>query len=281
MVLNEDAIIGEEGNVNKAYLEYSSNPKDKTETKRSEEDFAIVYTYKLQIDKVDEDNNALAGAQFKLEKKMANGSKVLVNNLNINSESTFIFNGIDDGEHILTETVSPQGYNPIDPIEFIVVADHEVLISSVDEEILNELSVESQTDIDLDPSIDGGNILINIVNKETEIKIIKQDEQGTSIQGAELQILDEYDSVIDTWTSDGSAHVVTGLTAGKTYTLHEKTPPDGYALSEDVEFTVNNEENQTITMTDKKTKMNILKTDEDNNPLAGAVKNKRWFNSNR
>ena len=271
LVLNEDAIIGKEGNVNRAYLEYSSNPKDKTETKITEEDDAFVFTYKLQINKVDEDSNALDGAQFKLEKKMANGNKVLVKKFDFNSESTFIFNGIDDGEYILTETVSPQGYNPIDPIEFIVVAEHEVLISSVDEEILTELSVESQTDIDLDPSIDGGNILIDIVNKETEIKIIKQDEQGNSIQGAELQILDEYDSVIDTWTSDGSAHVVTGLTAGKTYTLHEKTPPDGYALSEDVEFTVNNEENQTVTMTDKKTKMNILKTDEDNNPLEGAV----------
>ena len=120
-------------------------------------------------------------------------------------------------------------------------------------------------------SLEGGNILINIENKETEIKIIKQDEQGNSIQGAVLQIIDEYDSVIDNWTSDGSAHAVTGLITGKTYTLHEETPPDGYALSEDVEFTVNNEETQTVTMTDSKTKVSIVKKDANGNGLAGEV----------
>ncbi|MCI5484375.1 MAG: prealbumin-like fold domain-containing protein, partial [Clostridiales bacterium] len=41
--------------------------------------------------------------------------------------TSFTFSGLDDGNYRLTETVTPAGYNTIDPIEFTVNAEHDVL----------------------------------------------------------------------------------------------------------------------------------------------------------
>lgn len=40
--------------------------------------------------------------------------------------ATFTWKGVDDGRYRITETVTPPGYNTMDPIEFWVYADHEV-----------------------------------------------------------------------------------------------------------------------------------------------------------
>ena len=41
--------------------------------------------------------------------------------------TTFTFKGLDDGKYILTETKTPATYNTIDPIEFTVTANHEIV----------------------------------------------------------------------------------------------------------------------------------------------------------
>ena len=67
--LNSNAVLGEEGNVNKAKLEYSNNPNDSQGGKGSTPwDNVIVFTYKVVINKVDGDNNnaPLSGAEFTL-----------------------------------------------------------------------------------------------------------------------------------------------------------------------------------------------------------------------
>ena len=75
------------------------------------------------------EGNLKTGAAFKLEKQLVDGSWKLVKEFTVdetNPLSTFTFKGLDDGQYKLTETVTPSGYNTIDPIEFTVTADHNV-----------------------------------------------------------------------------------------------------------------------------------------------------------
>nr|AHF25645.1 collagen adhesin [uncultured bacterium Contigcl_24] len=133
--LNSDATVGSHGNVNEGSLEYSCNPnvdsegkpKPNEDTEETEKDFVICFTYKVELNKVDPYGNALTGAEFTLEKKLADGTtKAIALDEDESGETNFVFKGLDDGEYILTETVVPEGYAGIDPITFKVTADHEV-----------------------------------------------------------------------------------------------------------------------------------------------------------
>lgn len=132
--LNDEAVIGQQGNVNSAKVEYSNNPNVIEEGKpatpgASPWDNVIVFTYKIVINKVDQDNKALGNAAFKLEKKNAAGAfEVVLDYTNEASENktSFEFSGLDDGVYRLTETKTPEGYNSIDPITFSVTADHKI-----------------------------------------------------------------------------------------------------------------------------------------------------------
>lgn len=152
--LNENAVLGSAGNPNEVYLEYSNNPNNSEEgnndTGNTPKDVVIVFTYKTIINKVDSEKNALKGAAFKLEKLVKGAddeadSWVVVKEYTVNEENPvdkFEFVGLDDGKYKLTETVTPAGYNTIDPIEFTVTAEHDVLS---DNPALNSLSGNATT----------------------------------------------------------------------------------------------------------------------------------------
>lgn len=131
--LNENAVIGSLGNPNKMYMEFSNNPNSTTGTDKGQtpEDKVIVFTYKVVINKVDSRRIPLAGAAFKLEKVLSNGEKKLVKEYTIGEDeedlekTRFEFRGLDDGKYILTETVTPEGYNTMDPITFNITASHD------------------------------------------------------------------------------------------------------------------------------------------------------------
>lgn len=130
--LNGDAVIGSAGNTNKVYLEYSNNPNKSeegdNETGNTPEDTVVVFSYKTIINKVDGDKKPLTGAEFTLEKyiEKTNTWKAITVVKN-DKGTTFTFSGLDDGKYRLTETVTPAGYNTIDPIEFTITAEHSVL----------------------------------------------------------------------------------------------------------------------------------------------------------
>jgi len=236
-ILNENAVIGEPGNPNVMYMEYSNNPTDETCTGTTPEDKVVVFTYEVVVEKVDENGNPLSGAEFTLEKwipdteegalpenfgneeyghweevpggvvggttedgegriiringklvteytdpatgdlyykirdkatedasetdiylkasevdavasavsngmtlgvpyyELKNGviSRVAGNfsysirsiEREVTGGTTFSWNGVDDGHYRITETVTPPGYNTLDPVEFDVVAEHE------------------------------------------------------------------------------------------------------------------------------------------------------------
>ena len=130
-VLTEKAVLGEHGNVNKAKLQFSNNPNDSQggengPTGETPWDNVIVFTYKVEINKVNENSEPLSGAEFTLSKKFADGTTKDIAVVKNTAGTSFTFSGLDDGEYILTETKTPSRYNTISPITFIVTADHDI-----------------------------------------------------------------------------------------------------------------------------------------------------------
>jgi uncharacterized surface anchored protein len=111
-----------------------------------------------------------------------------------------------------------------------------------------------------------------MTDKKTKMNILKTDEDNNPLEGAVLQVKDG-NTVIDSWTSTTSTHEINGvLTAGKTYTLEEVTPPNGYAKAVSKQFTVPTDGSDiTVTMSDTKTKLEVTKVDNKNNNISGVV----------
>lgn len=163
--LNTDAVLGAQGNVNTAKLEYSNNPRGNG-TGTTPWDNVIVFTYKVVVNKVDQDNNPLVGAQFTLTKKTKNGTDV-VKTMDVNTTLTqFTLSGLDDGEYTLTETVTPAHYNTIDPITFTVNADHTITWETERrEDILTSLSGDKKVgEITFTSSKTDGTLTTNVIN---------------------------------------------------------------------------------------------------------------------
>lgn len=170
--LNENAVPGKHGNVNKAKLQFSNNPNDSQngETSPTGEtpwDNVIVFTYKTVINKVDDKNQPLKGAEFTLSKKMKDGSTTTVAVVKDSEGTTFTFNGLDDGDYVLTETKTPAGYNSIKPITFTVTANHTITWEGEDRDtILTSLSGNAASgEITFTPTDDKSELDTSVVNK--------------------------------------------------------------------------------------------------------------------
>ena len=145
-VLNENAVIGSEGNPNEAYLDYSNNPYDENSW-NSKADKVTVYTYGIDVTKTNKNTSPtpLPGAEFELSR--TNGGEALkfilsndegvyrlakedeeristtvleVGSAN-NMKGKLQLVGLDTGTYYLKETKAPAGYNKIStPIEIII-----------------------------------------------------------------------------------------------------------------------------------------------------------------
>ena len=102
------------------------------------------------------------------------------------------------------------------------------------------------------------------------VTMTKQDIGGNEIEGAELQVIDEDNNVVDEWTSTKEPHRINNLVEGKTYTLIEQYAPDGFVISNEIKFTVTTDkETQEVKMIDKV--LEISKQDIAGNELEGAT----------
>jgi len=141
--LNDDAVIGvgddELGNKNTAVLKYSNDPNNAASYGTTTEQTAQVYTYSLQVVKVDSNNRTttLPGAQFRLwryeganqiDKRYAvatdngDGTYTITGVTETESEGTllttdsngqFTVKGVNAGTYRLTEVTPPVGYNKL------------------------------------------------------------------------------------------------------------------------------------------------------------------------
>jgi hypothetical protein len=133
--------------------------------------------------------------------------------------------------YTLTEESAPNGYTVAESIEFTVTTDGTVR-----------------------------NVVME--DKQTVTNVRKLDESGSDLAGAALKITDSEGKTVDEWVSDGTVHTVLGLTAGQTYTLAETSAPDGYALAEEMTFTVSGDGETDVAMTDAKLKT-VTDSDSD------------------
>ena len=178
--LNDKAVLGNQGNVNKAKLEFSNNPNEeqngsnKPKTGETPWDNVIVFTYQVVVNKVKTDNTPLPGAEFTLEKALKGGGKKLVAVVKNTEGTTFTFKGLDDGDYILTETKTPATYNTIDPITFTVTAEHTVIWST-----------EARTDIltGLTGSTADGKVTFTANANKSELTTNVVNQSGATLPG--------------------------------------------------------------------------------------------------
>ena len=199
-VLNDNAVIGLDGQENTVKLIYSNNPNVKytpdTENNENEgathktggntdntpEDKVVVFTYEIDINKIDGDTNKpLAGAKFKL----SNGTKWAIVDTNgkltgwadseaggteLESDATGLFKiiGLDSGTYTLKETTPPEGYNlPANPsftVELTATTVNTQKYTSADypsaatvlTDIAGKINSENMTKLDPDESANRG-----------------------------------------------------------------------------------------------------------------------------
>ncbi len=184
--LNDSAVLGSQGNVNKAKLEFSNNPNGDGHG-TTPWDNVIVFTYKVVIDKVDDSDQPLTGAEFTLTKKVAkkDSDGNVVNGQDGKPEydaktvavvksdegTKFTFKGLDDGQYILTETVTPAGFNTIDPITFTVTADHKIEWTTEERtDVLKELKGDKVTgEISFTSDETEGSLTATVINKKGSV----------------------------------------------------------------------------------------------------------------
>ena len=127
--VNSNALRGLPGNENKMLIEYSNNPGT-DETGKTKEVNTKVYVFNLKFNKIGSDTNrALAGAQFKLERKVGTGDDwetVSGITYTVSDDGTvFTFAGLSTGTYKITETTTPDGYDTIKPVIFTFSANYD------------------------------------------------------------------------------------------------------------------------------------------------------------
>ena len=133
-MVNRYAIIAEDGNFNKAKLEYG-------DTFYTTEDSTFSKTYGIEIVKTDSQNTLIDGAQFKIYDAAEGGNEVEVvlmddgvtyRRARADEEgvSIVVKNGIvkvvgfDNGTYYLEETVAPAGYNKLTARQRFIISDN-------------------------------------------------------------------------------------------------------------------------------------------------------------
>ena len=92
-----------------------------------------------------------------------------------------------------------------------------------------------------------------IVMKDTQVDVNKLDVDGNVVPGATLQIVSvKTKNIVDQWETNRSVHLAEGLIVGQTYILREIKTPDGFAMANEMQFTVKEDENMSLSLINKK-----------------------------
>ncbi|QZY42285.1 LPXTG cell wall anchor domain-containing protein [Bacillus velezensis] len=196
---------------------------------------------KVTLIKKDENNNPLAGAVFKLEKKSSDGTYTLIkNNIESDKNGKVEINGLPAGYYRLMETKAPSGFEK------------------------NQV-----------PDVELG----SMVNYKGKAALTKKDADGRNLEGAVFKIIDsDGKTVQEDLVSEKDGKIETSGLAPGHYAFIETKAPDGYVLNtEKVEFTISETAEGKPESTDAGTAVNykgsvqLTKEDADGRNLEGAV----------
>ena len=155
-----------------------------------------------------------------------------------NGQITFMADLPVDGSYYVKELYAPDGF----------------VTTNEEQDFTFEYAGADQAEVSYDFTFE---------NEATTVELTKSDlTTGEELPGAHLKVTDEDGNVVDEWVSTEEAHVIKELVVGKTYTMTETKPADGYVTAESIEFIIENTvEIQKHEMKDDVTKVQISKTD--------------------
>lgn len=237
-------------------IKFTLNDKGEIVINDKTEKSVVMRDAKIQI-KVSKkditDTDELPGAVLQILDK-ANNNKVIKEWTTTDKPTVIKSDDLEKGSafvvgntYILHEKTAPDGYAYAKDVEFTVHVD----------------------------SIEGNEQLVTMHDAKNVVVVSKTDLAGTKeLPGAKLQILSsDGKTVLESWTSTNEEYKVTKkLKAGESYILREIEAPDGYAIADDVKFTVNKDGSTTkVVMKDAQTSVIVSKTDlTGEKEIAGA-----------
>jgi uncharacterized protein GlcG (DUF336 family) len=124
------------------------------------------------------------------------------------------------GKYLLREVLTPDGYATAEDIVF---------------EITDNPEIQK----------------VAMKDAETKLQINKVDQNGNTVTGATLALLDEDGNEVARFKTSETPYVISKLSVGKTYTVTEVVTPEGYLPAKDVSITIKDTADvQEITMID-------------------------------
>lgn len=211
--------------------------------------------YKLVVKKVDATNptKGLAGARFHVESTNGSFSKDIVTG----ADGTYTFSPLDAGTYAVTETAAPDGYE-IDNTgpEYVVL-----------------------------PNNGSSTVTITFTDTPTvtatgKIRKVDADNPTRGLAGAVIKITGVDNNFTGTYTT-GAGGALTDVPWDTmpigSYVAEEVTPPNGYSLSKDAgkvrqEFYWDGKRDVSLVFeNDAKVKIQLIKLNDANSPLPGAV----------
>lgn len=176
----------------------------------------------VSVEKVDEDGKAVTGASMQL----INAAKIVLETWTTDSSAYTLKTYLVPGaKYTIHEVKAPDGYEIAGDITFTETASDQT-ISMIDKKK-------------------------NSAAEYVTLKIgkISGDDTTTTVKGASMQLQDKDGKVLDSWTTDGTNHVVQNLAQkDQTYIIHEVSAPDGFEAARDVSFVASG--NMTILIKD-------------------------------
>ena len=108
VTVNENAVVGSDGTINKAEVEYTNNPDGTTDGSKKE---VKVYSFKIKINKKKDNGSPLKGATFGLYRDAACADKI--------AEAT---SRLAAGTYYLKELQAPSGYSALTSVVKVVIS---------------------------------------------------------------------------------------------------------------------------------------------------------------
>lgn len=213
----------------------------------------------LRIIKTGTDDEEIAGATFELYNDKMNLISTLTTGEcevdGVAHKGYAEIDGLTYATYYLKEVEAPPGYVLDDTIQDIVIN-----TSTLDRGKLSTIT---------------NHITRTLSNEPTETYISKKAVTGDDeLSGANFVVSWQESGRTQyiEWVSTSEPKLIYGLKQGVNYRLTETISPDGYATTNSINFTINEDGSPTyITMRDDVTKYSFIKVDEKGNPLEGAV----------